>query len=280
MSIAEFKSIRKILKLLFSELEKEALAEGIDTESEEWAIFLLEIKTGFLERFGITAEEYDAINADIKNKKKLDLIKEFQNVPEILSEDRIREISGEVLKTFKPKIPAPQIINKIVRVVEKPQIIETKEIVREINKEDLLKLQSDFADLFGKMAELQIPSKEDVINWTIRNNKAKWEKTDDKLNLVRQTISRMVWGLSDEIDKLKQQITTLGTTTLTGELIDLSSQCNGVLTEFALGKTVIAENWTKLNGTFIEVTLNAARNSITLAFAPEAGEELKTKVFV
>jgi len=57
--------------------------------------------------------------------------------------------------------------------------------------------------------------------------------------------------------------------------IDLSSQLDGSKTEFSLGRAVKAVILTNLNGTIVPHTLNTAKTSVSLTFAPDTGEELK-----
>lgn len=56
--------------------------------------------------------------------------------------------------------------------------------------------------------------------------------------------------------------------------IDLSSQCNGVLTVFALGRSVEDVILLNNNGGIATHTLNTAKDTITMEYAPGTGEEL------
>jgi len=91
-------------------------------------------------------------------------------------------------------------------------------------------------------------------------------KKTTKANLLKEVYTKT------EVDTLIAAVSVLE--------IDLSAQCNGVLTAFDLGRTVKAIICVNLNGTFVSSTLNEDKDEITLSFAPDTGEELKAITFI
>jgi len=110
----------------------------------------------------------------------------------------------------------------------------------------------------SQLTELETSEDDDVI--AIVDNSAGETKKQTKGNLFKEVYTK------DEVDAL--------ITAIDVPEIDLSAQCNGVLTAFDLGQTVKVVICVKLNGTFVNYTLNAAKDEITLTFPPDAGEEL------
>jgi len=86
-------------------------------------------------------------------------------------------------------------------------------------------------------------------------------KKQTKANLLKEVYTKT------EVDALITAIDVVE--------IDLSAQCNSVLTAFDLGQTVKVVICVKLGGTFVNYTLNAGKDEVTLTFAPDAGEELE-----
>ena len=89
------------------------------------------------------------------------------------------------------------------------------------------------------------------------------------------TLNRAVSILDQRTQFLINKVSNISSLAATVSEIDLSSQCNGVATDFTLGTTVKYIIIINLNGTIVPYTLNTAKNQITLTIAPASGEELK-----
>ena len=93
-----------------------------------------------------------------------------------------------------------------------------------------------------------------------------------ELNKVVRSFQSQIYVTNKKIDDLQLFLDV--------EEIDLSSQCDGATTAFALGKTVKAFIAANLNGTITAATLNTAKTQITLTIAPDSGEELSAIVII
>lgn len=109
-----------------------------------------------------------------------------------------------------------------------------------------------------ELTELTTSENDDTI--VIVDNSASETKKQTKANLLKEVYTK------DEVDTL---ISAIDVTE-----IDLSAQCNGSVTAFALGQTVKVVIYVKLNGTFVNYTLNVNKDEVSLTFAPDSGEEL------
>ena len=109
-----------------------------------------------------------------------------------------------------------------------------------------------------ELTELETSEDDDVI--AIVDDSAGETKKQTKGNLLKEVYTK------DEVDAL--------ITAIDVPEIDLSAQCDGSATAFALGQTVKVIICVKLNGTFVNYTLNGAKDEISLTFAPDSGEEL------
>ena len=110
----------------------------------------------------------------------------------------------------------------------------------------------------SELTALETSEDEDLI--AIVDDSASETKKQTKANLLKEVYTK------DEVDALMTAIDV--------PEIDLSAQCNGMLTVFDLGQTVKAVICVKLNGTLINYTLNANKDEVTLDFSPDSGEEL------
>ena len=109
-----------------------------------------------------------------------------------------------------------------------------------------------------ELTELTTSEDDDII--AIVDDSASETKKQTKVNLLKDRYTKT------EVDALIAAILPL--------TIDLSAQCNSVLMAFDLGRTVKAVMIVNLNGTLIGFTLNGDKDEITLAIAPDSGEEL------
>lgn len=142
MDIATFKKIGRILKQAYSELEIEALKNGINLVSPEYDVMQAELRESVLTKFGYTIEEYREAKAESERIRK----QERPNYEEIKSKvdsldiptiENIESLIVEIAtRIAKEHIVAPQIINKIVKEVQlqsPPQVVE-KTIVEQITE--------------------------------------------------------------------------------------------------------------------------------------------------
>ena len=111
-----------------------------------------------------------------------------------------------------------------------------------------------------------LPTSADDDELVIVDTSANETKKQTKVNLLKEVYTKT------EVDALIAAVSVL--------TIDLSAQCNSVLTAFDLGRTVKAVICVNLNGTFISSTLNEAKDEITLELSPDSGEELQAITFI
>lgn len=141
MTTAEFKKIARLLKQVYSELEKEASEAGISTLSPEYDQLVATARERVLENAGYTLQEYREAKAKVVGFSQADLVDSVEQRDSKLTEldnrhipneDEIASIAERVAeKVAKKYIVPPQIINKIVdrETIKKPTII--KETVKE-----------------------------------------------------------------------------------------------------------------------------------------------------
>jgi hypothetical protein len=211
MDKSEFQKIRKIVETILKKAEDEALSEGINIFSEEWSEFLLLLKSQILNEVGLSVEEYDNLIAESK-KKAPPSYKTLVDTPVIPQDIDIQKIAEEVAKKtiseFKPDIPAPQIINKVVKEIirEKPitKVFKTKEVVRELDKtatdnlkKDLLALQSSFTDLYDTVRNIKIP--DDYISTSVLEPSV-MDIVGPELNRALRSIQSQVYMVNKKLD--------------------------------------------------------------------------------
>jgi hypothetical protein len=91
MTTSDFKKIARVLKLVYSQLENEAMAAGIDPTSDEFEIVKNAAREAVLQKHGFTVEEYSAAKEELAKEK----IAEKQRVYEVLG-----EISNKIEKKY------------------------------------------------------------------------------------------------------------------------------------------------------------------------------------
>jgi len=165
MTKEEFKKIQKQLNLLIKELEEGAIREGFDITSKEWEEFIKEVKKEVLKRLNLTLEKYEELselykeNKDKKLSSFLDRLKspdlnEIKEMTKSVAKDISEKIADEkISKNLKP----PKIINKIVKQIikEKPKIIRTEKIIREIDKKHINNLKKELERFRKELEETQ-----------------------------------------------------------------------------------------------------------------------------
>lgn len=142
MTIPEFKKIARLLKQVYAELEKEALAGGVDVFSPEYDELVANARLTVLANNGFTLEEYRAMRekvAGVSKEAMMDLmertkeeIKSFKEI-KIPTEDEIKAIARSIAEEF---IKPPQITTQVIKetTVEKPQIIKETRVEKIIEE--------------------------------------------------------------------------------------------------------------------------------------------------
>src|SRR3990167_9550861 len=164
LDIERFKALKRQIDLLVAELEKEAILDGYDVNSEEFGRLIVLIKEKVLSSQGISLQEYEEAEEEL-NKENPSGFSDLLNIlkpPEIPHIPTIEEIRGLAMQV----LPAPQIIRNtevIERIVREKPITQinreiVREIVREVDKSALDALQKDLVKLqsaFGEVLKMQ-----------------------------------------------------------------------------------------------------------------------------
>ncbi len=153
MKTSEFKTIARLLKEAYKELEQKALDEGFDMMSERYQELQTKIRDAILKKHGFTLDEYrDAkelttsfspsetlIVEEIKEVERI--AKEAKDTAENLiipTEEDIISIATKVAEQVaRQHIKPPQITNQIVERVEIPKVIkETVKVTERVEYDD------------------------------------------------------------------------------------------------------------------------------------------------
>lgn len=141
MTTAEFKKVGRLLKEVYAELDKEALASGVDLFSQEFKDVQGALRLEILKRMGFTIEEYRQAKELVAPAKKVDVANQLAEVSGKTSqlESSMQNLNipneEELLakaKQIAEEVVKPQVIqNNIVerKVIEKPTII--RETIKE-----------------------------------------------------------------------------------------------------------------------------------------------------
>ncbi len=214
MTISQFKKIVKQIKLVESELEQEAIENGIDLMSQEYEDALIKAKQLVLEKSGFTYEEYKEIKERISSVSKAGTLDFVDRTKAKLKELEDRHIPtleeiNEIVKSLIPKIPAPQIINKIVKVKEKPitKVVKEKTIVKELDRTELKKigqdvrtLQLDHTDLVSKVGQIKMP--DDYVRTSVLEPSVK-EIVAPELNRILRSLQSQIYRVSQDIKQFE-----------------------------------------------------------------------------
>jgi hypothetical protein len=153
MTSLQYQKIKKIIEQALRELESVAVKKG-KLFSKNYEKVVLGIKNRILNKAGFTLAEYLAVEAEEANKVKEaneEPIKELNKRIDALPTKA--EVAGMSEDIAKKHIPAPQIINKIVKeiVKEKPTVIEKyEEAPIEELRNDINYLKTEFQELSTK----------------------------------------------------------------------------------------------------------------------------------
>ncbi len=216
MTTAEFKKVARLLKETYAELEREALADGIDIFSDEYLKVRDIVRLKVLERIGFTLDEYREAKELVAPAKKVDVAKdlleastiaqdvsnrvEALNIPneeDILA--KAKEIAEAVVKT---PIIQNNVVERTTKVVEKPTYIHTKET---INKEtDLNPIYSEIGYLNDRLDNLpEIPESYDPKELLDQMRSEFSENLEKNINaLGMPDFRKLAMGLQAQIDAI------------------------------------------------------------------------------
>lgn len=232
MTLSEFKTIARLLKQAYKELEEEALEEGIDLLSPEYKEMMDELRIKVLETHGFTLEEYRSVKEDTLNfsqeEKTIlshveELEKTFKEKTErhIPTEEEIEAIAEKVAQKY---VKPPQIINKIVdrETIKQPKII--KETVRvtervEYNDKDIKKELETLSKKVSQYKEVDI---EALKNDFKKSHDTLREALNIEWGSKMPDFRKMGMGLQAQIDDLRANRSSGGGTwgTITGTITD------------------------------------------------------------
>ena len=217
MLTSEFKKIGRLLKEVYSELEKEAIADGIDIFSEQYLQVRDAVRLRLLEKMGFTLEEYREAKELVAPAKKVDVIQQVSEASKmtqdvsnrvdaipVLSED---EILAKAKIQAEAVIKAPVIQNNIVErtTIEKPTIVK-EIVVQTINKEaDLNPLYAEIGYLHDKLENLEIPEAFDPKELLDQMRSEFGEHLQNNINLKGMPdFRKLAMGLQAQIDSIQQ----------------------------------------------------------------------------
>lgn len=252
MTKQQFSKIRKVINTLINKLEKDSLNKGIDISSEDFQNKINILKTKFLEEKGLSLEEYEELSQQLQDEKnklntnvlvnKDEVDVEIQKLIEELQttvKQKITELSSttqEELSSLKGRLQKvenkkPDIINKIIKeiVKEKPitNIIQTKEIIKELDlipldelKQDIFLLQETYQDNLKQIQDISdalTQYKDLPKNFELLSADTTWALN----KLKRHTLAGAEWdyAVSDQRYYTKGQINNLNPMTTLGDII-------------------------------------------------------------
>ncbi len=256
MTSKDFKKVARILKEVYSEIEKQALSEGVDIFSEEYKTLIDKARESVLAKTGFTLEEYRTIKDSytLANKQKVNQqietlntkIEDIKSIPPpvILTVEDIKSIAHEVAKEY---IKPPQITNQIVKEItkevkiEQPKIIETIKVTRETY--DAKPIEKKLSKLEEKIDNIKIPEipKPLNINKLKTELKSEWNKDlKENINtLGMPDFRKLAMGLRTDIDRIETlqpldaQLTSLAGLSYTGNALKVI-RVNAGETDFEL----------------------------------------------
>ncbi len=173
MNLQEFKKLKNYIDQLVKKLTDEAINEGIDITSPNFELVIKEFIKKILAEKNISYDAYKDFEKTLEEGKELSeseflyfptLAKKFKENRQ-KSEEELKEFFINKVKILEKEVSEqrnrpPQIINKIVKEI--PQIIKTREIIREPDnkviqevQKDLFELQSNYTDFINKTREFE-----------------------------------------------------------------------------------------------------------------------------
>src|SRR3990167_1217257 len=274
MTTPEFKRVARLLKVVYKELEKEAITEGIDLASEEYEEGINKAREAVLKRMGFTMEEYREVKKQSelnrrqeRDARTMELMSDTKLKVERLGERHI-PTTEEIVKLAKAvalkEIKPPIIINQIVKetVVEKPIVIE-----KTIKEERVVKIDYDDHPIREEMNKLsQKIDGAPKFDFDAFANELREEFSSFKKNINTfgaPDFRKLAMGLQQQIDDVNTA--TLTTLAPTGAI-------NGSNTVFVFSSppNIIVTDGKVLQKTASDATANwTGTTTVTLTIAPE-----------
>lgn len=255
MTKSEFRRIQKLFAIALIQAESEAIDDGIDITSSEYEEAFNLLREKILNELDLTSEKYEKLRKSFKIPKKpidyKDLINtpEIPVIPEILSPEKIRELINEAISQI-PK-PTTTIINKIEKIVEKPQIIKTIEHTKEIVKEsDITKLEEikkDIQYLQENFQNIKIPEPINIESIKKDLLKQSADYTNEQLAEM-PNFRALAMGLQGQIDKLKSDLNNENLFDRTGTVISPHTAGDSLQVDGGFLSTGVATGFTIPSG--------------------------------
>jgi len=239
MTSKDFKKVGRLLKTLYRELENRAIEEGIDITSDEYEQMRDEVRDTILTKMGYTIMEYKMAKNETVEQQKAQREKERYELSEILEEIRESIPTEEMIKELaKSVIPEPKIIektiNKIVKEIEKPTIVQETKTIIEREEYDESPLLEKLEELKEKIEAIPEPKEFDKESLMEEVRNVFGEMFDHNINTMDMPdFRKLAMGLQAQIDEIKNNPSSGGAAvwgTITGTLsnqTDLNSALSG-----------------------------------------------------
>ena len=259
MSIAEFRKLQKVLKIVLSQAEKEAIEKGVDITTPEFEQAILKLKEATIIKAGFNMAEYEKIGQQMKEKTREKLKGD--------KGDSIKGDKGDSIKGDKGDTIIGPKGEKGDTVIgpRGPQGRDGKTVIALRGKRGEPGKDADIKGLeekFNKFTKAALKDSADHITRAI-----------DVIGMP--DFRKLGMGLQGQIDELT---TSVGKATPIAPE-DLSAQLDGAETEFTTTHDIYDVYFVYLNGTILienqEFTFSG--NTITLTFAPDSDEKLVVK---
>lgn len=209
MTSKDFKKVGRLLKTLYRELENRAIEEGIDITSDEYEQMRDEVRDTILTKMGYTIMEYKIAKNETVEQQKAQREKERYELSEILEEIRESIPTEEMIKELaKSVIPEPKIIektiNKIVKEIEKPTIVQETKTIIEREEYDESPLLEKLEELKEKIEAIPEPTELDKESLMEEVRNVFGEMFDHNINTMDMPdFRKLAMGLQAQIDELK-----------------------------------------------------------------------------
>lgn len=277
MTIADFKRVAQVLKKVYAELETQALKEGIELLSPEYATMQAKAREMVLQKAGFTLDEYRNIRDQVTGITKAGAVEIMQNTKKIMAEvqtkldqthiptrQEIIQIAHEVARNY---IKPPQITNQIIKetTIEKPQIIKQTTVEKVIEE----KRYND-QGIKNEIASIQSQIKNIPVQTPIDIEKFKEEMRTHVDATLAATINilgmpdfrKLALGLRQDIDSAVKGIIAGSNITITssGGIYTISASAGG-------GSSFLTATGT-VNGINLAFTFTSAPSVIFVDGAP------------
>lgn len=239
MTSKDFKKVGRLLKTLYRELENRAIEEGIDITSDEYEQMRDEVRDTILTKMGYTIMEYRVAKNETLEQQKAQRGQERQEFMEMLEEIQESIPTEEMIKELaKSVIPEPKIIektiNKIVKEIEKPTIVQETKTIIEREEYDDSELKSALKSIVERFNAIPEPKEFDKESFLEEVKNTFGEMFDHNINTMDMPdFRKLAMGIQAQIDELKNNPSSGGAAVwggITGTLsdqTDLNSALSG-----------------------------------------------------